>query len=310
MHPPAGYSTYSGGLFGGAPIVVNTNGTVSLGYAPSNFTGPFSLQSGATLNFIPAAGVSNTFTGSITNTNGSGSVSQGGPGRTILTGSNSYNGATTILDGALQASMGTGIPSGSLLALNGGVYQSNGSYTFNRGLGTSGGTFQWTAGGGGFSAGGGALTVNVFGDGRTLAWGSSVGTQIVGPLVFGSETAAYATTFINGINLGSAVRTIRVDDNPSTSSDYAQISGVITGTGGLAKTGPGILILSTTPTYSGNTVISEGALQTTLPSGFLSLDGGVFQCTAHNLHPQRGSSGSGNFQWTSNGGGFSAAGGQ
>ena len=67
----------------------------------------------------------------------------------------------------LQANIGTDIPSASFLSLDGGVLQSNGSnpVTFARALGASGGTFQWTANGGGFSAGSAAMTVNI-GNGR------------------------------------------------------------------------------------------------------------------------------------------------
>ena len=109
----------------------------------------------------------------------------------------------------MQANFGVGIPATSFLTLDGGVLQSNGSNTvnFTRSLGTSGGTFQWTANGGGFSAGAAAMIVNIGGHATpdTLGLGlapADVGTKIVGTLKFGSTSAAAATTFQNFDRVG------------------------------------------------------------------------------------------------------------
>ena len=77
------------------------------------------------------------------------------------------------------------------------------------------------------------MTVRVNNGNSTLSWDG----QIQGPLKFGSLTATNMVDFQNGIALGSAVRTIQVDDNPNSSSDYAQISGAVSGSGGIMKTG-------------------------------------------------------------------------
>ena len=163
---------------------------------------------------------------------------------TVLSNTNNYSGGTTISSGVLQANIGVGIPSTSFLTLDGGVLQSDGGnpVSFMRSLGTSGAAFEWTANGGGFSAGAAPLTVNVGGQATpiTLSWGSGsadVGTKIVGTLKFGSTSAAAATTFRNSIALGSVDRTIQVDDNVSSTSDVAEITGAISGAGGIVKTG-------------------------------------------------------------------------
>ena len=164
-----------------------------------------------------------------------------------LNGSNTYTGVTTITGGgALQAKSGTGLPAGSLLRLNGGVLQGNGTQavTFTRTLSNTAGSnrFYWGANGGGFSANNKAMTVKVNNGTSTLTWGTTQGSQIVGPLMFGSTTAANTTTFQNGINLNGAARTIQVIDNPDSTADIAILSGVISGSGGsLAKTGDGML---------------------------------------------------------------------
>ncbi len=247
---------YSGAFFGGGALVVNTTGTLSLGGGASNFSGSIAVQSGGTLDFVPAAGVSGTFSGPISS---SGPIVQNGPGTTILSYNNNYTGRTIISSGALQANIGAGIPAGSFLALDGGVLQNDGSSpaSFTRSLGTSGATFEWTANGGGFSAGAAAMTVNIGGQATpiTLSWGSApgdVGTKIVGTLKFGSTSAAAATTFQNSIALGSVDGTIQVDDNPNSSSDIAEITGNISGSAGIVKTGAGVLKLSASNSYAGN----------------------------------------------------------
>jgi fibronectin-binding autotransporter adhesin len=195
---------------------------------------------------------------------GSGTITKDGFGTWTLSGNNSYTGKTTIKRGALQAMNETSLPSDSLLCLDGGVFQNgNNSVVFSRALGTSGNKFQWTANGGGFSAGIGAMSVNVGGSGAALTWGSSVGSNLVGTLKLGSLTAANVTTFQNPVNLNGSNRTIQVDDNPVSTADYVVMAGAISsgsGTAGIVKTGAGILLLTGINTYNGGTTISGGTL--------------------------------------------------
>lgn len=308
-----GDSTYSGAFLGDAGsggLTINSPGTVSIGGGASAFPGTINVQTG-TLQFIPAASITGTFSGKIS---GNRPIVQNGPGTTKFTAINDYTGDTTIKDGALQANSGTGLPTNSFLKLDGGVLQDTNGTTFTRSLGTSGSTFQWTANGGGFSAGSTSmLTVKVNNGSSQLVWGSNAGTQIVGTLKLSSTTAAGVTDFTNAINLNGATRTIQVNDNPALTTDYARISGAISGTGSsssLQKTGDGLLLLSTTNSYAGSTIISGGALQATVGSSipgnsFISLDGGVYQSNGlYTFNRSLGTSGS-TFQWTANGGGFS-----
>ena len=67
------------------------------------------------------------------------------------------------------------------------MLQGNAAGTFTRSLSAAGaGRFSWTANGGGFAAGTSPLTVQVNNGTGALTWGSTVGSQIVGLLVFGS----------------------------------------------------------------------------------------------------------------------------
>ena len=57
------------------------------------------------------------------------------------------------------------------------------------------------------------MTVNIGSGDGTSPGDTTVGTNIVGTLKFGSATAANVTTFQNAINLNGANRTIQVDDD-------------------------------------------------------------------------------------------------
>ena len=66
--------------------------------AASTFGGTLNMQQAGTLTFVPAAGVTNTFTGAINTT---GPIIQNGPGTTILSGSCAYPTGLTIASGTL-----------------------------------------------------------------------------------------------------------------------------------------------------------------------------------------------------------------
>ena len=174
--------------------------------------------------------------GSVTNSTGTAGIIKTGNGILCLTsGSNNYNGNTTISGGVLQENL----PANSFLSLQGGVYEAVSGGTFSRSFGSSGGTFCFAGNGGGFSAYTSPLTVNIGGGSATLAWGTTVGTQIVGTLSFESSRSTSAVTFLNPINLNGGARTIQVADNPSSTADYAALPAVISDTVGGGSFGEG-----------------------------------------------------------------------
>ncbi|MEI9894787.1 MAG: autotransporter-associated beta strand repeat-containing protein [Chthoniobacter sp.] len=205
------------------------------------------------------------------------SLTKTGIGTWVLgNASNSYTGTTTITGGALRAVDGTTLPTASNLLFNGtstagsaganGVLETVG--TFTRSIGTGPGQVQWGSataiGDGGFAAAAGKLTVDIGGAGAPVNWGSGgigggTGTGTGGILVLNSATALSEVEFVNPINLGTGFtgsRTIQVDDNTTGTTDYATVSGQISGTAAansaaLTKTGTGILILTGNNTFTG-----------------------------------------------------------
>jgi len=258
----------TGGLVS-ATALVNGNGTSKLNFdggtlrmvAPSSFSTPIDLLAGGATIDLPNSSNTIGLTGAI---NGTGGLTKTGAGRLRLSGANKYTGQTTISGGALLVlSGGAGLPTNSFLSLDGGVFAASG--TFTRSIASSGaGKLQWTANGGGFAGSGGALTVNLGGASAEQVWGTSLGSTIQGPLIFGSSGATFKTLFQNPVDLNNsgitATRTVTMNGPASIT---AELSGVLrnsNGDAGLIKSGVGTLILSGTNTYTGDTTVAAGAV--------------------------------------------------
>lgn len=239
----------------------------------NTFTGGLAVNDG-TLAFAQALGVTNTY-GAIS---GAGSISQTGAGTTILGGANTYSGVTTISAGVLQLNQGNALPGG--IATSGGT----GALTFNGGvLGLGAGDFSRSLGNaglvtaanfnaaGGWAAYGANRVVNLGGAGGTVVWATPGAGFNAQTLIFGNVTATHAVDLQNALDLGSANRTVQVD-NGGGSVD-GQFSGLISGAGvGITKTGAGTLVLSNSGNnYSGTMNVNVGTMLTSnnevLPNG-------------------------------------------
>jgi autotransporter-associated beta strand protein len=231
-----------------------------------------------------------TISGVIANGSGTSRLTKTGPGRLILSATNTYGdgkgydaGSTKIDEGVLQADRGVGLSGNSGLILNGGVLQSNSTVTFTDpfywGAGETGYAFSWVSGG--FSAGGGKMTVHIGGSITTLNFGDVDGRAgIAGIMKLSSSTAQYETEIQNPVNLNGGARTIQVDDNPNSSGDFATLSGVIGDSasgGSLTKTGLGTLYLkgSASNTYSGQTTIKGGYTYLAKTGGAVAISGNI-----------------------------------
>ena len=177
---------------------------------------------------------------------GTGGLSQLGTGTVILTGANTYGGATIIGSGSNAGTLqvGNGGSDGSLGASTSVV--NNGTLAFN--LTTTPTVSAAISGSGGLSQLGSGTTVltgnNSYGGTTTI----SAGTLQVGN---GGSTGSLGTS-------SSIVNNSALVVNLSSTTT---ISGVISGSGTLTQSGSGTTILTGTNTYKGATNISGGTLQ-------------------------------------------------
>ena len=196
----------------------------------------------ATLTIAPASGVT-TFSGTLVDGLGDTlSLVKTGAGRQVLTGANSYSGATTISAGAFNiqnatalgsAASGTTVASGAALELQGSIAVTSEALALN-GTGI---------------ANGGAL--------RSIAGANTYG----GPITLGSAARINADASTLNITGGIAGAGQNLSFGPQTSA-FTIVSGAIaTGTGTLTKDGGGSLLLTGVNSYSGVTTVNAGILQ-------------------------------------------------
>ena len=248
----SGTNTFAGPItLGGTSRINSDSGTLTLSNTITASHGDLTL-----------GGAGNITAGGIINLLSTGRLTKDGAGTATLTAANTFAGTTMVSAGALRAISGIGLPSASNLVLAGGVLEGIGTTTFTRNMGISGtNTVQWTASGG-FSASGGKMTVAIGGTSNptALKWGSGFFVPLGYALVFGSSTADSETEFKNRINLNGAARTITVNDNAFSTSDFATISGTLSN-GSLTKDGAGLLVFKGSHTYAGATTIAAGTLK-------------------------------------------------
>jgi autotransporter-associated beta strand protein len=209
-----------------------------------------------------------------------------GPGTLELTAADTYTGSTYLQSGVLRLSNPLALPGGTGLTgglsnLVLGAYQygleapavlelAAGDFFRSVGNGSSQVQFGTSSSlGAGFSAAGADRIVNLGGNSMQVVWGSNF-VRTGYAFVLGSPSDDAMLDFQNPIDLGNAMRTVRVDHGAATVD--GKLSGVLSGAGGgITKTGAGILLLTASNIYTGNTVVSSGTL-VLADIGSLSLD--------------------------------------
>ncbi|TAN53603.1 MAG: tandem-95 repeat protein, partial [Methylococcaceae bacterium] len=223
------------------------------------------------------------------------SLSKTGSGTLTLSGTNTYTGATTVSAGGLTTGGAAVIADGSAVtvasgatltlggnetidALSGAGNVVLGSNTLTANGNTSN-TFSGVISGtnGNFvKAGTGRLTLsgsNTYTGTTTVQGGGTLSIAGSGNLGSGALTVNAGTLEITGAT--SLSHNITLTGTATFSHNTAvTLSGVLSGAGGLTKTGSGTLSLSGANTYSGATAVSVGSLLLT-STGALSATSGV-----------------------------------
>jgi fibronectin-binding autotransporter adhesin len=265
-----GPTTVSGGvLVGGvanafgssAPLAVSS-GTVNLnGFG--QIVGALSGSAGGVITTSAAAATTTlttsfasdtaTFAGSIGN-NGSGLIAftKAGAGTQILSGNNTYTGATTVSGGALQ--IGNGGTTGGLSSSSAVSVASGAALAFSR-TDDYGGNFANTiSGSGGVTLLSGSLTLS---SANTYTGDTSINAGTL--QIASSGRLGSAGTYSGALTNNGAF---------SYSGTNSQtLSGLISGSGAFTKSGSGTLTLSASNTFTGDTRIGAGTLAITNASG-------------------------------------------
>ncbi len=211
-------------------------------------TGALTVGAGAAANAAGTIVLSNhslanpLTVGAIIQNNGSGAVSvtKSGPGEAILSGANSYTGATFVAGGTLtiQNNLALGGPNsgttvwlGSTLQLQGGITVGNEALTL-RGTGVNGNGALHSSGN---NSWGGLITIS-----ETASIVSNAGTLTI-DVAAGNAMNLSTTTIFGGTG------DIVINDN-------------VIGNGIITKTGTGTLILNAQRTGNGATTINNGTL--------------------------------------------------
>ena len=238
-------------------LVINQGAYVSIGAYPGNLTFNGALSGGGVLEL----GFYNSGFAVIMNSDQSGFA------------------GTYCVGNILRANDGVGLSSNANLSLAmtntgglAGVLETSANFT--RPLGTGAGQVQFTqiqgnSFGGGFSAVGGPVTISLGGlsTPASLTYGSGgffnglgAGGLAFSGLVLQDSNATNTLTWGNPINNNGTKLAVNQDASTSATNTQATMTGALSGAGGFLKGGSGLLVLTGSNSYTGQTQIGYGTL--------------------------------------------------
>ncbi len=246
-----------GGLIGGG----NLSSVITTGY---------SSVTGITLN--PGSGTSNTYSGVISDGAAGMTLIKTGAGTQVLSGNNTYTGATTVSAGTLQvdgqlgggsysgnvSNSGAFIYNGSNSQILSGVISGAGALTKNNtGTLTLSGNNTFT---GQLTVAEGTLSVATLNNsGASGVLGNSTNSVILG------SSGKNGILSYTGNTTSTVTKTFTMAEGGTGVFDVVGSSGILTvglisGSGALSKTGDGTLVLGSANTYSGGTTLAGSGL--------------------------------------------------
>ena len=261
----AGCITLAGGIT--TPTLGGLSGSKDLS---SGITGNYNLVTAITLN--PGANQTVTYSGNITNGAADMSLTKSGAGTQILSGANTYTGATTVNAGTLRLGASNVLADTSNLTIIGGTFDIStysdtvGVITMTNGnlIGTSGvltgSTYNITGGNLTAQLGGGSVIINN-GTTNVSAIGSAVTFTVDGSSAVAALTANVVASSVSLLNGGSITGSFSLNASGGVSSNSGSIASSLIGSGGVTMNGAGnTLALSGSNSYTGATTISAGTL--------------------------------------------------
>jgi autotransporter-associated beta strand protein len=263
---------------GGTINISGASGGVSFGNLNDNTSNGETINLGANTLTLGSANLSGGYNGVIS---GTGGITKVGTGTLTLSAANTYSGATTLTGGTLFFSNANALGTGSVV-LNGGTLGFSNltlanAITLNNTVNTINAVGQTDtltgliSGTGGLNYSAGFYNLNNAGNtysgGSTLAGGVTLTVANAAALGSGAVTLASGTpnvlaltgntTVSQAIALTGTGSTLTVNTNANTDT----MSGVISGAGGLTKTGSGNLIVTgTSNTFTGGLTLTSGSV--------------------------------------------------
>ncbi|MBA4791705.1 MAG: autotransporter-associated beta strand repeat-containing protein [Rhizobiales bacterium] len=264
-----GTNTYEGGtIVSGGILAVSAD--TALGAAGGALTlkggtlaalGSFSSARSVTLDtrgtFAVADGATLSWAGGLS---GGGALRKEGEGRLVLSGTNTYGGATDIVGGTLTAQGGSAIPDASAVSVASGARL---TLEASETIGALSGRGRVDIDAGTLTIGGTSTTLfagRISGAGRLALTGG--GTLVVtGDNDYSGGTVLESSTLMVGE--GGTSGSIRGDVRDDGSlvfyrSDTLAFGGAVSGSGTVAQVGSGTLILTGQNSYTGHTLVSVG----------------------------------------------------